>query len=417
MATPLGSAHLFRAFPPRQQGTALGLFGIAITLAPASGPLLGGWLVTAGHWRWIFFLNVPIGLLGVTLAWRWLRNHKREHPPLLDPLSVALTAVGFGTMLFAATHAAEAGWGSPLVLGGFGIGFAALAAFAVRALRQHDPLLDVRLFGNRTFANAALIGYVSVLALFGAEFLMPLYLQMLRGDTAFQAGVTLLPMALAAGVTTPLAGRLYDKIGPRALLTVGFGLLAYNTWQLAHLEADTSMGFIRWLLVVRGVALGLTVQTTFTTALGVVSPPEVGRASSLINATRFVVQAVSVALLATLLTAYLTPDMQAQAAQHRGEHAVVAGGLCTTTPPPGAEAALAEACQANLEGFDAAYTATFWAALAALALGVFLPGWPGRWSGRQGLRGTVGEDGPAGNSPPAGTDGPVGASRPALTRA
>lgn len=396
IATPLGSAQLFRAFPPNQQGTALGFFGVALTLAPASGPLLGGWLVTHGLWRWIFFVNVPIGIVGVVLATRWLRNHKREHPPVLAWSSVLLTTVGFGAMLYASTIAADHGWGSPEVLGGFAVGLVALALFARNALRNADPLLDVRLFGNRTFANAALIGYVSVLALFGAEFLMPLYLQLLRGLTAFEAGLTLLPMALASGIATPLAGRIYDKIGPRALLLVGYSLLAFNTWQFAHLTGDTPLSTIRWLLVVRGVALGMTVQTTFTTALGVVPPQNVGRASSLINATRFVVQAVSVALLATLLTAYLSPGMQA-AASHGGSAQLVAGGLCTPTPPPGAAAQLAEACAENLEGFDTAYTATFWAALLALALGAFLPGWPGRWSGRQGLRGTVGADGP----PPA----------------
>lgn len=396
IATPLGSAHLFRAFPPSQQGTALGLFGVALTLAPASGPLLGGWLVTHGLWRWIFFVNVPIGIVGVVLASRWLRNHKREHPPKLAWSSVALTTVGFGSMLYASTVAADHGWASPEVIGGFAVGVAALSAFTVQALRSPDPLLDVRLFGNRTFANAALIGYVSVLALFGAEFLMPLYLQLLRGLSAFEAGMTLLPMALASGITTPLAGRIYDKIGPRALLIVGYGLLAFNTWQFAHLTGDTPLSTIRWLLVVRGVALGLTVQTTFTTALGVVPPQNVGRASSLINATRFVVQAVSVALLATLLTAYLSPEMQAAAA-HEGSAQVVAGGLCTKTPPPAAAAQLAEACAENLEGFDAAYMATFWASVAALLLGSMLPGWPGRWSGREGLRGTVGPGGP----PPA----------------
>lgn len=391
IATPLGSAHLFRAFPSNQQGTALGLFGVALTLAPASGPLLGGWLVTHDLWRWIFFVNVPVGILGVVLASRWLRNHKREHPPELSWSSVALTTVGFGAMLYASTIAAEHGWTSPEVLGGFAVGIAALVAFTVQALHQHDPLLDVRLFGNRTFANAALIGYVSVLALFGAEFLMPLYLQTLRGLTAFEAGMTLLPMALASGVATPLAGRIYDKIGPRALLIVGYSLLTLNTWQFAHLTGDTPLATIRWLLVVRGLALGLTVQTTFTTALGVVSPLEVGRASSLINSSRFVVQAVSVALLATLLTAYLSPEMQA-AATHEGTAQVIPGGLCTQTPPPAAAAQLAEACAENLEGFDAAYTATFWASLAALVLGAFLPGWPGRWSGREGLRGIAKED-------------------------
>jgi DHA2 family multidrug resistance protein len=135
----------------------------------------------------------------------------------------------------------------------FLIGFGALLAFAlVELFVAPQPLLDLRLFKDRVFAIANLIGWVSVLALFGAEFLMPLYLQSLRGFTALETGFLLLPLAITAGITLPIAGRIYDRIGPRPLLIVGFALLAFNTNQLSHLGAATSVQLIVGLLVIRG---------------------------------------------------------------------------------------------------------------------------------------------------------------------
>src|SRR5262249_43087063 len=155
-----------------------------------------------------------------------------------------------------------------------------------------------RLFRSRIFLNASLVGWVTVMALFGAEFLMPIYLQMIRGRTAFNTGLILLPLAATAGVMTPIAGRIYDRIGPRAIVVVGFSVLAINTWQLSRLTGSTSIEWVLVLMAMRGFALGCTVQSTFATALGTVNRRRVARGSSLINSTRFVVQSVAVALFA-----------------------------------------------------------------------------------------------------------------------
>ncbi len=218
----------------------------------------------------------------------------------------------------------------------FGIGIVGLILFAFVELRvSKDPLLNLRLFKNKVYLNASLVGYVTVLALFGAEFLMPLYVQVLRGFTALETGVTLLALALASGITTPLAGRVYDKIGPRAIVVTGFALLAVNTWQLTQLQADTPINTIVLLLALRGLALGLTVQSTFTTALGSVPLPMLPRGSSLSNSTRFVVTAIAVAALATILSSALSPQvvemqekMQQTAAQSTTPN--VRFGICNT---------------------------------------------------------------------------------------
>ena len=414
LSQPLGGAMLFRTFPPREQGTALGLFGISLVAAPALGPILGGYLVDANVWRFIFFINIPIGLLGLTLATKFLRSERPSGAVAMDPLGIILAIVGFGSVLYGATTAADNGWTSPVTLGAFSVGIVALLLFGYVELQvAKEPMLNLRLYKNRTFANASAVGYVAVIALFGAEFLMPIYLQALRGRTALETGIILLALAIAAGIATPTAGKLYDRIGPRPLVVAGFSLLIFNTWQLSQLKADTPIEYIAFLLAVRGLGLGMSVQTTFSTALGNIPPPMLARGSSLVNSTRSLVQAVGVAVLATILTSSLSPvvkNQQAQAAtQGVGQSAASERfGVCETPGvaasdnlPPGTAAKIQglpgptqagardtilagvrDACAEYVTGFERTYQITFFAAILAVILGLFLPGWPGKWSGR-----------------------------------
>jgi EmrB/QacA subfamily drug resistance transporter len=342
IAMPCATAMLFRAFPRKEIGFALGVFGVALLFAPALGPVLAGWLIDLGRWRWIFFINVPIGVLGIALASRWLREQRAERIPRLDAWGIAgivTAATGFGAILYGASVVNVYGWWSGQVTASLVGGALALAALALRA---PDPILDVALFRRRTSLVATLVGYVTVVAFFGAEFLLPLYLQALRGRSALDAGLALLPLALGAGVTMPIAGKIYDRLGPRPLVVVGFTLLLYNTWSLAHLTASTSYRYILAQMALRGLALGLAVQTPFTAALASVSSDAVPRASSLVISTRLAMQAIGVAVLATL----------------------VAGAL------PLGEAGV------HLDGFARAYELTFELSVIALVLGFLLPGWP-----------------------------------------
>jgi EmrB/QacA subfamily drug resistance transporter len=404
---PLGTALLLQAFPAAEQGQALGVFGIAALVAPAIGPILGGWLVDQNLWRVIFFINPPIGLIGILLGIHFLRTERRSTRPAFDAAGVITEVIGFGAVLYAASIAATAGWTAPATLTWFAVGAGGLLAFAVVELFvAKPPLLDLRMFGNRIFLTASLLGYVSTVALFGAEFLMPIYLQSLRGRTALETGLILLPMALSGGVFVILSGRLYDKFGPRPLFATGFGLLVINTWQFSLIQADTAIGWILFLLTLRGVALGLTVQTTFVSALSVVPRSELARGSSLSNATRLVVQSIGVAILATVLASAISPEVQAlQPAadpagvspmglcesvrtEHTGLLAFAGTAQATTvqlqaiTPSPAPDI-LQRACQENIQGFERSYRLTFYGALLALLLGLLLPGWPGKWAGRR----------------------------------
>ncbi len=411
LAQPLGPAFIYRTFPAKEQGMALGFFGIALVLAPALGPILGGWLVDIDLWRWIFFINIPIGIVGFVVSSRWLPIDTAQRVVKADPLGIATASIGFGSVLYASSLVANYGWTDATVLTWYAVGAAAIISWIIVELYvAKEPMLDLRLFRSPTFAMANLIGYVSVVALFGAEFLMPVYLQALRGYSAFESGLTLLPLAIAAGITTPLAGRFFDKIGPRPLITIGFTILVINTWQFTQIQADTSITTIMLLLALRGVALGMTVQTTFATALSSAPAPKLARASSLVNGTRFVVQSIGVAILATVLTSTLSAEVKSL--QNQAEEATTAVrqpfGLCETPGvapedniPPAAAAKLKDlpadqaapakvairaqiqaACDQNVLGFEAAYLLTFYVGLCAIVFGLFLPGWPGPWGGR-----------------------------------
>jgi DHA2 family multidrug resistance protein len=411
IAQPLGPAQLYRAFPPKEQGTAFGIFGIALVVAPALGPLLGGWLVDLNLWRAIFFVNVPIGILGVILGSRFLLDYKTGKRPLFDPLGLLTAVIGFGAVLYAAAIAETEGWTGIVTLLILATGLIVLLVHAIFELKvAKEPMMNLRIFSNPTFLKASLVGYVATVALFGAEFLMPLYLQSFRGRTAFEAGVILLGVAATSAFTTPLAGRLFDKIGPRMILVVGFVILCINTWQLSKLQASTPISTVVFLLALRGLAVGLTLQTSFVSALSSIQLDLLPRGSSLLNSTRFVVQAVSVAAMATILVGFLSPGVKAEQQRLQNSPAVATTrfGVCETPGiapqdnlPPGATAVLASlsapeaaitkskilaglrmACDQTMQGFEAAYRITFFASIGALILSVFLPGWPGKWGGR-----------------------------------
>src|SRR5581483_4017659 len=208
IAQPLGPAQLFRAFPPKEQGRALGIFGIALVVAPALGPILGGWLVDLNIWRAIFFINVPIGILGVFLGSRFLLDCRVERRPRFDPLGLITAMAGFGSVLYAASIAENDGWTGSTTLMFLGFGVLMLIVHTLIELYvAKEPMMNLRLFAHPTFLNAALVGYIATVALFGAEFLMPIYLQAFRGRTALDTGIILLGVAATSALATPTAGR------------------------------------------------------------------------------------------------------------------------------------------------------------------------------------------------------------------
>jgi EmrB/QacA subfamily drug resistance transporter len=375
IALPLGTALLFRSFLPQERGAAFGIFGIVLVFAPAIGPLLGGWLVDHKMLEWIFFINIPIAIFGITIGTLFLRETAGNKRTYTDIPGIAFSSIGFGALLFAASIAGEqgAGWSDQRVIIGLIVGLLGLAALAFFELRAPEPLLDLRLYGIPTFAIANIAGLVGTIALFGAEFLLPLYLQILRGQTAFQAGLTLLPLAIASAFATVIAGRIADRIGPRIPIVCGFLLITYNTYQLAQIKLDTDLGFITFLLIIRGIAIGLIIQNSQLAALADVPLTRLNRATPLVQATRQTTQSIGVAVLATILSGAITLTVP--------QNVPSTGDLSKL--PPGLRATIENSIHVfqnqYITGLEHAYLATCIIASVATILSLFLPGWPAKY--------------------------------------
>jgi DHA2 family multidrug resistance protein len=388
MLLPIGISELFAAFPPNERGMALGFFAIPIVAGPTLGPTLGGYIVTNSDWRLVFFINLPIGLAAVLLGWLLLRTDEPDAAPPFDLWGAVFSILGFGAMLYGLSRAAPDGWGSLKVVSLLGFGAVCLILFTINELRSSNPLLDMRLFGLWEFLIANVVGWVSTVALFGAEFLLPLYLQNLRGLSAVDTGILLIPQGLAAGVSGPIAGRLTDKIGARYVVVFGFILLAINTWNLSQITSDTTFETLRWLLVIRGLALGCALQPTQLVALAVVPKRLLTNASALNNAMRNVFQSFGIALLGTIvqtqtivhtatLSQAVTPySAPGQFLSQIGLLLQLQGHLSDAAAHAGALVFLVGQIeqQATVLAFGDAYRFTFFAALGAIALSFFLPG-------------------------------------------
>ena len=302
---PLSITMLFREFPPRERGIASGVFGVPALLAPAIGPTLGGYLVTYAGWQAIFFINLPIGILAIILVSLFIRETQAQANQRFDFLGFFFVALGLTAVLYGLSDASTDGWGSGQVIGSIVAGLIALVIFVFVELaivrREGRPLLDLRLFTNRPFTLSIIASLFVIFSLFGGVFLFPLYLQSLRGQSAFQAGVILLPQALAAMVATIVGGRLVDRIGVRGVMVPGLLILAFATWQLSFLSLYSSYGWIQAILIIRGLALGFCVQPLTVAGLSEISPRQLAQASSLNTVARAVASSLGIAILATLV--------------------------------------------------------------------------------------------------------------------
>jgi len=296
---PLATAMIFAAFPPQQRGLASAALGVPILLAPALGPTLGGYIVQYGDWRLIFYLNVPVGIIGFFMGLGLLRERRLPNPGRFDWRGFVFSTIGFGTLLYGISDASTDGWTSLKVMSFIGAGMISLIIFAFIELRSDSPLLDLRLFKNWNFTSGNMITWILQISLFGPLFLLSLFLQELRGLSPFQTGLWLLPPALATAAMLPISGILVDRIGARWVILVGTIALTIATYSLSHLNLYTTFWGLQSLLIFRSVALSFTLQPANVVALYDVRPSALPRASSLVNVMRQVAASLGTATLAT----------------------------------------------------------------------------------------------------------------------
>ncbi|MEL7568249.1 MAG: DHA2 family efflux MFS transporter permease subunit [Dehalobacterium sp.] len=305
MIMPVGMTIVMQLFPPEERGTALGFWGIAAMAAPAIGPTLGGYIIENLDWRLIFYVNVPIGILGVIIGGILLRETPRKPFAGFDYLGLISSTLGIVSLLYVLGEGSAIDWGNiknPLLIA---VGCFSLLLFVVNELTHPDPLLELRIFKNFDFSLSQIILNILVFALMGGMYLIPLFLQNLKGYTAMETGMILFPSAIATGLMMPIGGKLFDKMGAKILVLVGLVVLAISSYALAFINLEMSRSAITLILTVRGLGMGLVIMPITTMGMNAVPQNLAGKASALNNTLKQVVGALSVTMMTMMLQSRL----------------------------------------------------------------------------------------------------------------
>jgi EmrB/QacA subfamily drug resistance transporter len=291
------TAMLTRAFPTQERGRVLGLNSVVVSLGVSTGPTLGGLITSAFSWRWIFYVNLPIGLLGLILTYLMLKEPARlQTRQRFDPLGAVLLSLGILAVMLGLSFGQEAGWTSPLILSLFAAGLLILIGFVLVERRVADPIIDLKLFHNRLFAAANLSGLLSFFAIFAVSFLLPFYLEELHHFPTNEAGLLLTPIPLTVSLVAPFSGWLSDRFGSRILSSAGLATSALGLWLLTALTATTPIFGIIWRLCIVGVGIGLFQSPNNIAVMGAVPPERRCIGSGFLATVRVVGQSLSVAV-------------------------------------------------------------------------------------------------------------------------
>jgi EmrB/QacA subfamily drug resistance transporter len=310
MIMPAGMTILSHAAGGERMGRVMGLVGVPMLLAPVIGPILGGWFVDDVSWRWIFFVNVPIGAIALFAAWRILDRDEPKPHHGLDWRGLLMLSPGLGLFVYGLAETASGGGFHSLdAIVGVVLGAALVIAFIVHARRREGALIDVRLFGRNTVAASAVTVFLFCSAFFGMALLMPLYFQTVRAESAFHAGMLLAAQGIGAMIAMPIAARMTDKTGAGRIVMVGLTLASLGTLALTQLAADTPLWMIECALFVTGLGIGSTMMPAMSSALSSLQRHEIARATSGLNVLQRVGGSIGTALLAVVLTQQIAAVM------------------------------------------------------------------------------------------------------------
>jgi EmrB/QacA subfamily drug resistance transporter len=319
MLMPIGMAVLFRLTPPERRGQIFGLFGLPLMVAPALGPLLSGYLIEFADWRLIFFINVPVGAVALFLGLRALPNIAAGRAAgALDTLGIILGPLAFVALSFGISQSTQVGWTAAPTLVSIGVGLVALLLFVWRELATTDPVLELRVFRSRDFTLAILTQWAGFGAMFGSFFLIPLFLQQVRGYGSFETGLFTFPQAVASAIFMQISGRAFDRFGVRPPVVLGLSMIVAAMYLMSRLSGATTGEDLRLPLILMGAGMGSMMMALNTHLLSAAPRELIGRVTSLTSALQNVVGSLAIATFATIL--------QARLPFHVAEATVAAGG-------------------------------------------------------------------------------------------
>jgi EmrB/QacA subfamily drug resistance transporter len=307
MMNPATLSIITVTFPPRQRGTAIGIWAGVSALALAIGPLVGGIITERINWNWIFFINIPVGIIAIVAAYAFItesRDESREQRPDLPGL--ISSAVGLFALSYALIEANNYGWTSTRILASFAIAAVALTAFVLLELHQRLPMLDLTLFKNKTFAGANTVMLLVGLAMFGVFFFVSLYVQQILGYSPIQAGASFLPWTILIVLLAPRAGKLSDQVGSRWLVTGGMTILAGALFLFSQLGGNASFWTLLPAMLLGGVGMSAVMAPVTSTAMGSVPRDKAGVGSAVLNSMRQVGGSLGIAVMGAIVAQSIT---------------------------------------------------------------------------------------------------------------
>lgn len=358
MIMPVGQSIMARAAGPHRMGRVMGIIGVPQLLGPILGPVIGGLIVSNTSWRWIFFVNVPIGILALWLAKDFLPKSERDNQHRFDLLGFLLLSPGLVLVVFGLSQVAnEGGFRGASVWDTLIGGLVLVALFVLRSTKALEPLIDMRLFKDRTFSVASIGIFLTGATLYGTMFLLPLYYQVDRGDAAWKAGLMMAPQGIGAAIVMRYAGSLSDRKGPRYVAAFGMALLALGTFFYTGVSATSSYYFLGLALFVRGIGLGFGMMPVFAASYRNLTHQNVPKATSATNIIRQIGGSLGVAVFAVVLQTQIAQRFPRTGAQ-------LQAGLITPTAN-------------DLQKIATAFGHSFWWSFGTCALGIvpalFLP--------------------------------------------
>ncbi len=304
MMAPVGMAMLFRTFPPAERIRASSILTVPTTFAPALGPVLGGLLVTDLSWRWVFYVNVPIGVAALLFGMLFLDEQRQSTPGRFDGIGFGLAGIGLGLAMYGISEGPHSGWGTPLIDSTIAVGGVLLVALVLWERRTTSPLIDVGLFTDRLYRSATGVVVLGSVAFIGSLYIIALFFQYGRGLSALASGLSTFPEAIGVMLGAQLASRvLYPRLGPRRVMAGGLCGVALAIGLMALVGQTTSLWWMRLLLFAMGFAMAQVFVPSQAAAFATITPAATGRASTLFNAGRQMGSAVGVAVLSTVIAA------------------------------------------------------------------------------------------------------------------
>ena len=303
---PLSQAIMLEAFPVEKHGVAMGFYGLGVVTAPVLGPMLGGWITDNYSWRWVFYMNLPFGLLGFWLVRRFVFDPdyiRKAKPERIDGMGFGLMTLWLGTMQIVLDKGQDADWFAAVWIRWFSaVSMAAFIGFVICEFRSGHPIADLRVFKNRNFAVSTLLISVAALLIYGPMTLLPLFLQGLMGYSSLDSGLTQVSRGLGSVVVMPLVGLMINRFDIRKIIGSGFLLLGISTWMFAGLNLEFAKSQLDWPNFIQGVGLSLCMVPLLTVSMGTLRKEEMGNASGIFALARNLAGSIGITLVTTLVT-------------------------------------------------------------------------------------------------------------------